>query len=399
MREVTSTFPTTGLGPKRGHLNALLIGCIVAQVAFWFWFAVPRFVDQPFGTDDFGAFWSTAQLVRVGLGSRIYDPQTIAAAQASLGLPQTVPYLYPPFFLVLVLPLTLMAPGWAYLLWGLFNVMLIVLSAWLLARAFVPVTDRLTFALLVGASMPAGRDLYLGQTAFLLLLGMGVAAIGFLGRDDRRAGLGSTLLLIKPQLLPVWIVTLIWYRRWRALGYFVAAIAVLSVVSLLLVGADGMVGYIQALIRSGTADSVGFQAVGSHTLSGLAYGIAGQAGSRPLYFAMAVATMALFCWWMFRLREQTAGFRTAAALAVVTALLVSTHSLLYDLILWSVPLAIYWERLSRGWGRWLIAAGFVTPWISSFFGMLGAGFVWPTVLVSLTGFTMLGYAALRSTTD
>ncbi len=309
-------------------------------------------------------------------------------------------YLYPPFFLLLVLPLTFVSPGWAYLLWGLFNLMLIVVSVWLLARAFVPTSDRLTFTLLVGASLPAGRTLYLGQTAFLLLLGMGIAAIGFMNRDDRRGGLGSTLLLIKPQLLPVWIVTLLWYRRWRSVGYFVAAAAGLYMISLLLVGTGGMVGYVQALIRSGTANSVGFQAIGSHTLSGLAYGIAGEAGSRPLYVMMAVATLALCCWWMFLLRRNTDnGDRTAVALAVVTTLLVSSHTLLYDLSLWSLPLAICWTSLSSGRGRWLIAAGFLTPWVSSFFGMLGAGFVWPTVLVGLTGFAMLGYTAVHPTAD
>ncbi len=404
MKDVVVTSEISRLAvrvkPKRGHLNALLIGCVVAQITFWLWFSLPRFADQPFGTDDFAAFWATALLVRDGLGSHIYDLPTITAVQASLGLPQTIPYLYPPLFLTLVLPLTYVSPGWAYLLWGFFNIVLLCLSVWLLAHALVPSGDRLTFALLVFASMPAGRTIYLGQTAFLLLLGMGLAATGFLARDDRHTALGSIALLIKPQLLPVWIVTLVWYRRFRALGYFVAAGTVFYLFSLQMVGTEGMLGYVRALITSGTADKVGFQAIGSHTLSGLAYGIAGETQSRMVYLIMAAATMALFCWWIFRLRTATPNnLRAAAALAILTALLISSHSLLYDLALWSVPLAIYWPFLSRGWGRWLIAAGFVTPWISSFFGMLGAGFVWPTVLVSLTGFGLLGRAALRQTTD
>lgn len=178
--------------PKRGYLNARFIGCVVAQVAFWLWFAMPRFADQPFGTDDFAAFWATAFLVRDGLGARIYDLQMITATQASLGLPQTIPYLYPPFFVSLVLPLTFVSTGWAYLLRGFFNMALIGLFVWLLARALAPRGDQLTFALLIFASIPAGRTTYLGQTA-----------TGFLARDDRQTAMGTTALLIKPQLLPV----------------------------------------------------------------------------------------------------------------------------------------------------------------------------------------------------
>jgi alpha-1,2-mannosyltransferase len=398
--ESTETTLTPGSLLKRGHLDALLLGNAVAQVAFWFWYALPRFGTQPFGTDDFAAFWTTALLLRWGQGSAIYDLPAVAALQQSMGLPQTVPYLYPPFFLALMLPLTYLSPGWAYLLWGFFNVALIVFATWLLARTLVPREDRLTFVLLVCASLPAGRALYLGQTSPLLLLGLSVAVAGFLARGDRRTGLGSLALLIKPQLLPVWLLTLLWYRRFRSLAYFAAGSASLYLVSLLLVGPEGMIGYLQGLIWSGTADEVGFQAVGSHTLSGLAYGLAQGSASRAIYLLAAAATMGIFCWWLLRLRRQTSSsLRIASSLAIITALLVSSHTLLYDLMIWAIPLALFWARLSRGKGRYLIAAGFLAPWISSAFGMLGAGFVWPTVAVSIAAFGLLGYAALATGTE
>lgn len=89
--------------------------------------------------------------------------------------------------------------------------------------------------------------------------------------------------------------------------------------------------------------------------------------------------------------------RPAASLAVVTTLLVSPHSLLYDPTLWAIPLVIFWRELSAGKRRWLIAAGYLTPWFVSLFGMLGAGFVWPTVTVSALAFVLL--ARERSVTD
>lgn len=116
----------------------------------------------------------------------------------------------------------------------------------------------------------------------------------------------------------------------------------LHLLSLLIVGPEGMMGCSRAVVRPGTADKVGFQAIGSHTFSGLVHGIAEETQSRAVYLIMAAATMALFCWWIFRPQTATSNnLRAAAALAILTALLISSHSLQYDLALRSVPLAIY----------------------------------------------------------
>lgn len=377
--------------PKRGHLNALLFGGLLGQVGFWLWFSVHRITVEQFGTDDFAAFWSIASLALDGHASQIYDLPAVAALQASLGLPQTVPFFYPPFFVLFVLPFGLLSPGLGYLLWGCANMALLGLAIWLLARDLVPREDRLTFALLVASSMPAGRNLYLGQTAFFLLLGFGLAAISLLKGRDRTAGLASTLLLIKPQLLPLWVLALLLCRRFTAIVYLVLGGLVLMLVSTAIVGIDGMAGYVRSLLFAGGSDGVGFQAVGSHTLAGLAYTLVGETAVRPAYISMVALTVALFCWWMLRLNSSPApDLRLVAGLAVLASLLVSPHSLLYDLSLWAIPMALYWGELSTGRGRWVTAAGYLTPWLVSFFGMLGAGFVWPTVAVGALGYFLLG---------
>lgn len=391
-------IPYTRFRLTRGHLHALLIGNLVAHVAFWLLYAARRFVVAPFGTDDFAVFRSAALLALDGRGSHVYDADYLRAFQASLGMPEVMPYLYPPFFLVAMLPFALLPPALGYLLWGAANLGLLALAAWLLARAFVPRGERLTFALLVCSSYPAGAALDLGQTSFVLLLGAALAAIGFVEGRDRLGGIALAALLIKPQLLPAWLLMLAWCRRWRALLCFAGvAVAALLVASPAVVGPDGAAGYFRAVLEAASEHRVGFQAPGSHSLAGLAYGVGGETSSRVAYLALAAVTLAAYVWLLHGLRRQTPeNLRIAAAATSVVAILLSSHTLLYDLILWAVPLALCWPELSRGRGRWLIAAGYGTPWFVSFFGMLGAGFVWPTVAVMLLGLGLLGHRALRA---
>lgn len=81
----------------QGHVNALLVGSLLGQVGFWLWASVaPHLTTQPFGTDDFAAFWAIASTVLDGRAPLIYNLPALAALQSTLGLLQTLPHFYPP---------------------------------------------------------------------------------------------------------------------------------------------------------------------------------------------------------------------------------------------------------------------------------------------------------------
>ena len=170
------------------------------------------------GAPDFYVFWTAAQHWQAP-----YDPAIIAKLEAALHLGGTWPFAYPPTFLLLVwpfaqLPLTIAYPLWTGLSCGLF----------FFAAAHLV---RPTYATAVLAICPVVFfSAELGQTSLLV----GAAMIGaWLMRQDRPALAGVLLGLaacIKPQAML--LAPIVFWARWRTLGWMFAVGAALVAASL-----------------------------------------------------------------------------------------------------------------------------------------------------------------------
>jgi hypothetical protein len=170
------------------------------------------------GAPDFYVFWTAAQNWQAP-----YDPAIIARLEAAIHLGGTWPFAYPPTFLLFVWPFAQLPLALAYPIWTGLECALFFFAAAHLVR---PVWATALLAICPVVFFSAA----LGQTSLLI----GAAAIGaWLTRDDRPALAGVLLgvaACIKPQAMV--LAPLVFWGRWRTLGWMVATGAALVAASL-----------------------------------------------------------------------------------------------------------------------------------------------------------------------
>jgi hypothetical protein len=170
------------------------------------------------GAPDFYVFWTAAQHWRTP-----YDPAIISQLEAQIHLSGVWPFAYPPTFLVFAwpfaqAPLTLAYPLWTGLEMALFlyAAAYYVRPVW--ATALLALTPVVFFAAL------------LGQTSLLT----GAAMLGAWRMREARPALAGVLLglaaCLKPQAMI--LAPVVFWGRWRLLGWMLAAGLALVLASL-----------------------------------------------------------------------------------------------------------------------------------------------------------------------
>jgi multidrug transporter EmrE-like cation transporter len=170
------------------------------------------------GAPDFYVFWTAAQHWQTP-----YDPAIIAQLEASIHLGGVWPFAYPPTFLLFVWPFAQLPLSIAYPLWtGLSAGLFFYAAAHLVRPAWATAVLALTPVVFFSAE--------LGQTSLLI----GAATIGaWLMRDNRPVLAGVLLGLaacVKPQAMI--LAPLVFWGRWRTLGWMLAVCAALAAASL-----------------------------------------------------------------------------------------------------------------------------------------------------------------------
>ncbi|MGT2471939.1 glycosyltransferase family 87 protein [Paraburkholderia terrae] len=175
---------------------------------------------------DFEIFWSASYAVLHGIpASQIYDQLSFEHLQQTLfgkaGHDSFTPWLYPPTFLLLVVPFALLPLVATYFLFVGASV-----SAFTLGTLRLSALNRVLHGsrlswLLVAASPCVFVPAIFGQNS-LLTAALAALAIYWIDRNPVRAGLCIGLLAIKPQMALLFPVLLIAARAWRP--FVVAAI-------------------------------------------------------------------------------------------------------------------------------------------------------------------------------
>jgi len=199
---------------------------------------------------DFSTFWVASSLARAGDPGAAYDhPRLTAAAQAVFGTPGPIHWTYPPTFLLMVLPLSLLPYPAS-------------LAVWLLAGlgAFLVIVHRLAphpLTICLTLAFPATLlNLITGQNGFLsaALLGAGLL---LLDSAPFTGGLLLGLLTFKPHLAVLIPLALMAGKRWRALLGMVTAAVGLVAASTLMLGPQVWVAFLQNLLLHGRALQAG----------------------------------------------------------------------------------------------------------------------------------------------
>ncbi len=342
-------------------LAGLLIGCNIV-----IFFLVQR-LNADLVKGDFKMFYTAALVLRSGHASDLYSRDLYVSLQRqllpSLPLQDVKVYTHPPYELLVFSPLSFLAYKTAGYCWLAISILLGLLCARLLS-GYVAVLGLFPFL----AMLLQQQDSVL---ALLLLIACWRALHE--GREGR-AGFLLGLALFKFQIVvPLALVLLFWRPAiWKGLAISGAMVVLISAA---MVGPAGMLSYAR-YVSSMAGDSTA--AVSARyqmdprtnpTLRGLTYEIfsRGRESASPVIariMPFAVALLDLLCLAAaakFMLSDATP--EAKFSVAVLSALLVSFHLLMHDLLWLALPFA-----LLCGWrARWPLLIFYVAPVVYLFY--------------------------------
>jgi len=334
------------------------LGGTVAIYAAMFW-NVRDSVRK--GYSDFAIYYCAGTMVRQGLGHQLYDDATQFKVQQEFSPDVAIrlgalPYNHPPFEALLFVPFTYVPYPWAFALWDLANLAMLMSLPFLL-RPHLPQLQNYPSPLWVLTSLgffPIFAALLQGQDAIMLLFLYALAFVCLKRNRDAFAGGWLALGLFKPHLVLPLIFLLLVQGRKRILFGFVPIAAMLALVSIAIVGTEGIVLYPHYVAH--LEDTLARGAIVPSDMPNLR-------GMLDLLFlgiphmvtAILATSLALFLFAAMECRRVGQNiFDLQFCLAAITTVLVSYHAMIYDLSVLMVPLLLLANALSgkgkfRGW--------------------------------------------------
>lgn len=231
----------------------LLLSFVLAVIVAGHAFVLAKLWDQVLaGGADFTAFHAAGRIVNDGEGARLYRWETQQTFQNSYPWrKEPLLFYHPPFEVLLFLPLAQLSFSSAFLIWFLLNLFLV--GACALVRHPEDLVDpESTLLRAIGILMfyPVMLCLIQGQDSILLLLLFSLAFVGLKKGHQLRSGCFLGLALFKFQfVLPLLFVFLV-TRKIRVVAGVLLTLLALAVVSVPLVGWEGLADYPRFLLES-----------------------------------------------------------------------------------------------------------------------------------------------------
>jgi hypothetical protein len=223
--------------------SVILVGVIVIEIVMAV-VLVPSTDHSRIETTDFLNFYVGATIVREGHGRTLYQAETQQLVlQSILGRRVTEYYLHPPFEAAALVPFSYLRIERAFVIWTLMNTALLGLLPLLFTGCVSFVGRRPYLGLLGFAFPPVIAGLTLGQDSILVMFFICVAYLLGTKKRDFAAGIVLALATVKFQIVLILALLLLVSRKFRFVGGFVAGCALLSLVSVLVTSAPGIIEY------------------------------------------------------------------------------------------------------------------------------------------------------------
>ena len=299
--------------------------------------------NKPLGY-DFTTYWAASRLALSGTPAAAYDVVNIARVEWSIvpGNHSVNPWLYPPTFYLLVLPLALMPYFLSYF----------VFIGTSFAAYFAVVRRIFTTpgSLMLLLAFPGVFvNVVDGQNGFLTAALMGGALLLLPGRP-LWAGILFGLLTIKPHLGLLVPLALLCGRHWRALFYAALSATLFMAVSVAVLGEDTLGAFVVGMGKfSGWLINEPGVLVKIPGFFSFAYLLGAPLwGAYALYGVVALGVATGTCWVWLRCPHQD----LRAAALVTGSLLTSPYLLDYDLAWLALPIAWFGRYgMHHGWLR------------------------------------------------
>ncbi len=350
----------------------IIIGSVILSPS-----GLTDFMGYPLGR-DFSHYWVASSLAQAGTPAEIYNlPQFLSAQEDFFKVRVPFAWCYPPTFLLIIYPLSLLPYFLALAVWlGL------TMGAFLLVMRRIaphPRTIWLTIAF-PGTFV----NIIFGQNGFLsaTLLGGGLL---LLDQHPLLGGFLLGLLSYKPQLVVLIPFALIAARQWQALLALVIGAVVLAAASYLAFGVDVWLAFLR---NTGTTMKLlENQSVPTYKMitifaAALHYGVTPWiAWILQMCASLGIVAIVAVVWY------KDTPFPLRASVLVLGILLATPYSFPYDLVLLALPLAwMGWEGYTQGWidrEPEFLCFGWLSPIIIMALNFLGFNVIAPVVLMTL----------------
>lgn len=334
---------------------------------------------------EFRLFWVGSFMALNGDLSNIYNDSRFKDVENRLtGYKEHHAWLYPPTFLLMVLPLALLPYLGSMAAW-----LAITLAGYVLILRRICPQPRTIFWILGFPGI--GINLMVGHNGFLsgALLGGGLL---FLDTSPILAGIFLGLLSYKPQLMMLIPIALLVGRRWQVLGVMVVSALGIGLVSVLVFGYGTWQAFLQNIPLGAKMTDIPFFWERMPTI----YAAARTAGSgTTMAWILQGITMLGVISGVMWVWSGEAPAATRASILVLGILLFTHYAFIYDYAILALPLAWLWqEGQTNGWlslEEPLLLCGWIMPMIN--FMLVSEN--WPSSLFMLPVSLALFFMVLR----
>lgn len=304
---------------------------------------------------DFISFWAAAKLALQGHAADAYSSARLGEIQGQvMALGTSMPFGYPPPFLLFIVPAGLLPYGIAAALW----IGASYAAYHLAAQKLMP-----GFGWAIAGFIPILTCGMLGQSA-MLLAGISFLAFSLLGTAPFAAGLLLGCLIVKPQLGLLLPLAFLAGAKWKAMIGAAVSTGSLLILAWLLFGTEAYVGFLGSLGRSSSIVADGM--VSWHKMVGV-YPALRQLGAPTmlawsLHAVVAIAAAGAMCW-IWRKNEDPLGLGAAFSAATMLG---SPYLYQYDMVSLLMAFAWLWKQGAPApllAGLWLLPlVGFIQNW-------------------------------------
>jgi hypothetical protein len=328
-------------------------------VSLFIGYALLNFPATPEDTGrllDYSEFYAAGQIVRQGLGSRLYDLGVQAEFQLQVAAVHAF-YLRPPFEALLFVPFAYLSYRAAYTAWIFFSLGLLA-GACRLIEINTHVLDALSqyargvpidfgLLLVIFLTFAPTLDCFLiGQDSVLMLMVYTLVFVAL--KRNRELGAGCLLAcgLFKFHLVIPFAIIFLLRRRWSFLLGFAAVGVLLIAVSIAVSGLGVMAAYPRLFLNPKYRVLLGFQPEYAANVRGLIFLVTRGKLPGALAGTLTAAVSGALLWVTAKnWDDKQLGLCFSAALVAV--LLAGYHLFVYDLILLLLPCAIVCGELAR----------------------------------------------------
>jgi alpha-1,2-mannosyltransferase len=199
-------------------------------------------------TTDFVNFYAAATIVREGRGAGLYQAAIeTPIVQSILRRKVTDYFVHPPFEAAALVPLSYLSVEHAFVVWTLFNLTLLSLLP-LVFGEFTQLVSRKPYTGLLGLVFPPALiALTLGQDSIVVLFTISVAFLLYSKKKPFTSGVTMALASVKFQYVLILALLFLLARKFRLVGGLLLGCTLLVLVSVLITGPTGLIGYLKFL--------------------------------------------------------------------------------------------------------------------------------------------------------